>query len=46
MTTRGFREPEMAQIAGWISDVITDFDGCRARVSDEVQELCARFPIY
>ena len=46
VTTRGFREPEMAQIAGWISDVITDFDGCRARVSDEVQELCARFPIY
>ena len=46
VTTRGFREPEMAQIAGWISDVITDFDGCRARVSNEVQELCARFPIY
>ena len=46
VTTRGFREPEMEQIAGWITDVIRDFDGSRERVAREVAELCARFPIY
>ena len=46
VTSRGFREPEMAQIAGFIHDVMTDFDGNRERVSAEVQALCARFPIY
>lgn len=46
VTTRGFKEPEMKLIAGWIKDVVTDFDGCKERVSKEVQELCAKFPIY
>lgn len=46
VTTRGFKEPEMKLIAGWIKDVVTDFDGCKERVSREVQELCAKFPIY
>ena len=46
VTTRGFREPEMLKIAGWIKSVIDDFDGCRSAVSDEVQQLCAQFPIY
>ena len=46
VTTRGFREPEMELIAGWIADVINDFEGCRDRVKKEVGELCARFPIY
>ncbi len=46
ITTRGFKEPEMKLIAGWIKDVVTDFDGCKERVSKEVQELCAKFPIY
>ena len=46
VTTRGFREPEMKQIAGWIADVIRDFEGSRARIDEEVAALCARFPIY
>ena len=46
VTSRGFREPEMAQIAGFIHDVMNDFDGNRERVSAEVQALCAQFPIY
>ena len=46
VTSRGFKEPEMLKIAGWIKNVIEDFDGCRDRVSDEVQALCAQFPIY
>ena len=46
VTTRGFKEPEMKLIAGWIADIINDFEGNKERVSKEVQELCAKFPIY
>lgn len=46
VTTRGFKEAEMLKIAKWISDIISDFEGNKARVSDEVQQLCAGFPIY
>lgn len=46
VTSRGFKEPEMELIAGWIKDIITDYDNCKDRVSKEVQELCAKFPIY
>ena len=46
VTTRGFKENEMKLIAGWISDVINDFEGNKDRISKEVQELCSHFPIY
>ena len=46
VTTRGFKEPEMKLIAGWIADIIDDFDANKERVSREVQELCKKFPIY
>ncbi|MBQ8550934.1 MAG: serine hydroxymethyltransferase [Clostridia bacterium] len=46
VTTRGFKEPEMKLIANWIADIIEDFEGNKERVSREVQELCAKFPIY
>ncbi len=46
VTTRGFKEPEMVQIANWITDIIHDYDGNKARISDEVQALCEKFPIY
>ncbi len=46
VTTRGFKEAEMKKIAGWIKDIITDFEGNKERVSAEVQALCAQFPIY
>ena len=46
VTTRGFKEPEMAKIAKWISTAITDFENNKDRISDEVQELCSHFPIY
>lgn len=46
VTSRGFREPEMKLIAGWIKDIITDFEGNKQRVSAEVQALCEKFPIY
>ena len=47
-TTRGFREPEVRQIAQWIADVL-DAKGAEevvARVRAQVGELCRRFPVY
>ncbi len=46
VTTRGFKEPEMAKIAKWISLAVNDFENSRERISAEVQELCSHFPIY
>ena len=46
VTTRGFKEPEMEQIAKWIKETVYDFDASKNRISQEVQELCAKFPIY
>ena len=46
VTSRGFKEGEMNLIAGWIADIINNFEGNKDRVSKEVQELCAQFPIY
>jgi glycine hydroxymethyltransferase len=47
-TTRGFKEAEMVQVAGWIADII-DSNGASDvidRVRGEVGQLCARFPVY
>jgi glycine hydroxymethyltransferase len=46
-TTRGFREPEMTQIAEWINRVIEakGDEGTIATVREEVKSLCARFPL-
>ena len=46
VTTRGFKEAEMKQIARWIREVVDDFEGNKERISKEVGELCAKFPIY
>ncbi len=46
VTTRGMKEPEMVMIGGWITDIIKDFEVNKERVSAEVKELCAKFPIY
>ncbi len=47
-TTRGFKEPEMQMIAGWIADIIADADNAQKITStrEQVEELCARFPVY
>ncbi len=46
LTTRGMREPEMRQIAAWISEVVAspDDEGIRARVRGQVLELCQQYP--
>lgn len=46
VTTRGFKEAEMLKIANWINLAITDFDAKKDQISEEVQALCAQFPIY
>ncbi len=47
VTTRGFREPEMDIIARLTGDVLRSPDDgeIKARVSQEVLELCNRFPV-
>ena len=46
VTSRGFGEAEMRQIARWIKEVATDFEASKDRISAEVQALCDKFPIY
>ena len=46
VTSRGFKEAEMEKIAGWLYDTVTDFEGSKERVTDEVLDLCEKFPIY
>ncbi len=46
VTSRGFGEEEMKQIASWIADVVNDFEGTKERVTAEVIALCEKFPIY
>ncbi|MBQ3127456.1 MAG: serine hydroxymethyltransferase [Clostridia bacterium] len=46
VTSRGFKEAEMLKIAEWVKLVATDFEGSKERVTKEVTELCAKFPIY
>ncbi len=46
VTTRGFKEEQMDIIANWIADTVFDHEGSKARISEEVSELCRKFPIY
>ena len=48
ITTRGFKDAEVASLSHWIADVL-DARGAAdviERVRGEVLELCARFPVY
>ncbi len=47
-TTRGFKEAEMVQVAGWIADIIDQGGDQQVieRVRGEVEQLCKRFPVY
>ena len=46
VTSRGFKEPEMVKIAGWMAQVARDFEGAADQVRAEVDALCRQFPIY
>ncbi|HVY22234.1 MAG TPA: serine hydroxymethyltransferase [Steroidobacteraceae bacterium] len=48
MTTRGFKENEAKQLAGWIADVLDNIndESVIARVKQDVLKLCKQFPVY
>ena len=46
VTSRGFGTAEMDRIAAWIDDTVRDFEGTRARITEEVIALCEQYPIY
>ena len=47
-TTRGFKEAEMAELVGWMCDILDDIENKSKieEVKGRVKELCARFPVY
>ena len=48
VTTRGFKEAEVSQLAHWIADVLEDVgnEAVIARTRDAVRDICRRFPVY
>ena len=48
MTTRGIRDEQAKDLAGWMCDVLDDINDERAisRVRNQVLELCANYPVY
>jgi glycine hydroxymethyltransferase len=51
ITTRGFREAESVQLAGWMCDVLESLERGDSQpvitgVKEKVLEICARFPVY
>jgi len=48
ITTRGFREVEARELAGWICDILDDIGdlGMIEDVRDKVLAVCRRFPVY
>lgn len=48
VTTRGFKEAECIELAGWICDILDDLNNPQiiADVKQKAIALCARFPVY
>jgi glycine hydroxymethyltransferase len=48
VTTRGFKEGECRELAGWICDLLAELDNPSMieRVRGQVADLCATFPVY
>lgn len=48
VTTRGFKEPEIAELTHWMCDVLADVndEAVIERVRAQVTALCKRFPVY
>lgn len=47
-TTRGFKEKEVQELAGWICNIFDDMGNVKIveRVRDQVLTLCKKFPVY
>ena len=48
ITTRGFKQEEVADLTTWMCDVLDDLDDESkiSEVKSKVLELCSRFPVY
>jgi glycine hydroxymethyltransferase len=48
VTTRGFKQAEVSELAGWIADVLDapNDETVNARVRAAVGAICKRFPVY
>ncbi|MFW5824038.1 MAG: serine hydroxymethyltransferase [Marinobacter sp.] len=48
VTTRGFGESECCDLAGWMCDILDNLEdeATIGRVREQVESLCARFPVY
>ena len=48
ITTRGFKQQEVADLTAWMCDVLDDLDDDSkiSEVKSKVLELCSRFPVY
>ena len=48
VTTRGFKEAEVSQLADWMSDVLANVgdESVIARTRSAVEDICRRFPVY
>lgn len=48
VTTRGFKEAECRELAGWICDILDDLTNTSVieEVKRKAAALCARFPVY
>jgi glycine hydroxymethyltransferase len=48
VTTRGFAEAEVRELAGWMCDVMDDVENQETidRVRGKVVDICQRFPVY
>lgn len=48
VTTRGFAEAEVRELAGWMCDIMDDVENRQTidRVRGKVVDICQRFPVY
>ena len=48
ITTRGFKQEEVADLTAWMCDILDDLDDESkiSEVKSKVLELCSRFPVY
>jgi glycine hydroxymethyltransferase len=48
ITTRGFKEREVAELTNWMCDILDDIESesMISKVQEKVIELCSRFPVY
>src|SRR3990172_7395719 len=48
ITTRGFKEPEAKELAGWICDILDNLKDTAVldRVRAKVTDICRRYPVY